>query len=78
MSQLPSTESSHLLQQPVINEPSQAEHRQRGSSTFSYKHLCLPSKAAIFIILWTVAVAEAVYHFVLLVVVVTMVVTNPL
>ena len=73
----PSTESSHLLQQPVVNEPSQAEHRQRRSSTFSCKHFCLPSKAAILIILWTAAVG-AVYNLVLLVAAGTMITTNPL
>ena len=77
MSQLPSTESSHLLQQPAINEPSQAEHRKRGSLTFSCKHFCLPSKAAILIILWTAAVG-AVYNLVLLVVAGIMVAANPL
>ena len=73
MNQL-STESSHLLQRPEsdINERSQGEQNQQGSSTCSCKHLCLPSKAAILIILWTAAVG-AVYNFVLLVAVVLMI-----
>ena len=77
MSQLPSTELSHLLQQPIINEPSQVERRQRETSSCPCKHFCLPSKAAILIILWTAAVG-AVYNFVLLVAVVIMVTTNTL
>ena len=59
-----STESSRLLQQPVINEPS--PQSQQESSTCSCKHLCLPSKAAILMIFWAAAVG-AVYNSVLLV-----------
>ena len=72
MNQLP-TESSHLLQRPDINE---GEQNQQGSSTYSCKHVCLPSKAAILIILWTAAVG-AMYNFILLVAVVLMVTIDP-
>ena len=78
MNQL-STESSHLLQRPDINEPSpqlQGEQSQQGNSTCSSKHLCLPSKAAILIILWTAAVG-AVYNFVLLMAVIVMIAIVP-
>ena len=72
------TESSHLLQRPDINEPSQDEQSQQGSSTCSCirKHLCLPSKAAILIILWTAAVG-AVYNFVLLMAIVFIIAIVP-
>ena len=62
-----STESSRLLQQPVINEAS--PQSQLKSSTCSCKYLCLPSKAAILMIFWA-AVVGAVYNFVILVTVV--------
>ena len=57
-----STESSHLLQQPIINESSPQSQQESPRST----HLCLPSKAAILLIFWT-AVVGAVYNHVLLV-----------
>ena len=69
-----STESSRLLQQPIINEPS--PQSQQESSTCSCKHLCLPSKAAILMIFWAAAVG-AVYTHVLLVTAV-LIDTNPL
>ena len=63
-----SVESSHLLRQPIINETSRQSLRQRenNSCSKSCKHVCLPSKAAILMIFWTVAVGAA-YNFVLLV-----------
>jgi peptide/histidine transporter 3/4 len=75
MDQLP-TESTHLLQQPDIDILSKIEHRQQGSSTCFCNHFCLPSKAAILIILWTAAVG-AVYNFVLLMTVVIMIAISP-
>ena len=73
MNQL-STESSRLLQQPVISEAS--PQSQLKSSTCSCEYLCLPSKAAILMIFWA-AVVGAVYNFVILVTVV-IVDTKPL
>ena len=69
-----STESSRLLQQPVINEAS--PQSQLKSSTCSCKYLCLPSKAAILMIFWAAAVG-AVYSHVLLVTA-ALIDTNPL
>ena len=73
MNQL-STESSCLLQQPVINEATPQSLQER--STCSCKHLCIPSKAAILMIFWA-AVVGAVYNSVILVTVV-IVDTKPL
>ena len=56
------TESNCLLQQPVYNELSQQRQQE---SPCSCKHLCLPSKAAILMIFWTVAVGTT-YNLVLL------------
>ena len=55
-------ESSCLLQQPVYNEPLQQGWQE---SSCSCKHLCLPFKAAILTIFWTVAVGTT-YNLVLL------------
>ena len=73
MNRLP-TESSRLLRQRAINEPSPSQGQQENPC--SCKHLCLPSKPAILIIFWT-AVVGAVYNLVLLLAVV-IVDTNPL
>ena len=73
MNRLP-IESSCLLCQQAINEPSPSQGQQENAC--SCKHLCLPSKAAILIIFWT-AVVGAVYNLVLLLAVVG-VDTNPL
>ena len=72
MNRLP-TESSSLLRQPVINE---ASIQNQQESSYSCKHLCLPSKAAILMIFWTVAVGM-VYNLVLLLAV-AFVYTHPL
>ena len=65
-----STESSRLLRQPIINETSilsqSLRQQENNSCSKSCKHVCLPSKAAILMIFWTVAVGAA-YNFVLLV-----------
>ena len=66
MNRLP-TESSRLLCQQAINEPSPSQDQQENAC--SCKHLCLPSKPAILIIFWT-AVVGAVYNLVLLLAVV--------
>ena len=70
------TESSRLLCQQAVNEPLLSQGQQKSSKTCSYKYLCLPSKAAILIIFWTVVVG-AVYNLVLLLAV-AIVDTNPL
>ena len=59
-----STESSHLLHYPAINDseasPSPQLRQQVSSRSCSCKHLCLPSKAAILIIFWTAVAAVLV------------------
>ena len=58
-------ESSHLLVNTASEEDSSLQPQQRAAiSCPPPKHLCLPSKAAILILLWTVIVGVTYYNLI--------------
>ena len=59
------SESSHLLVNAASEEDSsQLQRKSVCISCPPSKHLCLPSKAAILILLWTIVVGALYYNFV--------------
>ena len=58
------SESSHLLVNTASEDSSPPQQKGVCISCPSSKYLCLPSKAAILILLWTVIVGALYYNFV--------------